>query len=93
MSNNKINSSDVEMYRLCTSCRKGPISSSRESGLDQKWSERTDAETLFKDEESAEMSDSVWPADTNRRIPMGSLHLSRFDFFDVTMKTESSFKT
>jgi hypothetical protein len=61
--------------------------------VDQKWSERTDAETLFKDEESVEMSDSVWPADTNRRIPMGSLHLSRFDFFDVTMKTESSFKT
>lgn len=37
------------------------------------------------------MSDSVWPADTNRRIPTGSLHLSKFDFFDVTMKTESSF--
>jgi hypothetical protein len=38
------------------------------------------------------VSDSVWPADTNRQIPIGSLHLSRFDFFDVTMKIESSFK-
>jgi hypothetical protein len=61
--------------------------------VDQKQSERTAAETRFKDEKSLEMSDSVCPADTNRRIPTGSLHLSRFDFFDVTMRTESSFKT
>jgi hypothetical protein len=51
---------------------------------DQLWSERTDAEILFKDEHTLEISDSVWPADTNRRIPTGSLHLSKVDLFDAT---------
>jgi hypothetical protein len=39
------------------------------------------------------MSESVWPADMKRRIPTGSLHLSKGDRFDATIKTESSFNT
>lgn len=39
------------------------------------------------------MSNSVWPADTNRRIPTGSRHLSKLDLFAATINTESSFKT